>query len=117
METNFKYFIELIDLVQEHGAIILPEDFGWAKEISKTLPTLALDLPTIEKRAKIDIIMDKKNPIYVQLSDGSKLFFSVDEFRRIPGKPERGKTMVFKMQRLGYDKSQNPSQISNCYVI
>lgn len=117
MNTNFKNFIELIDCVQKHGAILLPEDFQWAKEISKMLPALQLDLPTIEKRAKIDLIMDKKNPIYIQLSDGSKLFFSMDQFKRIEGKPEQGKTIIVSMQRLSNDKSESPSQITKCQII
>lgn len=117
MNTNFKNFLELTDLVATHGAILLPENFAWARELSKQLPALQLDMPTVEKRAKIDLIMDKKNPIYVQLSDGSKLFFSMDEFKRIEGKPEQGKTLIVTMQRLAHDKSELPSQITKCRVI
>jgi hypothetical protein len=117
MNTNFKNFIEISNYVNKHGAIIVPEHFQWAKEISNSLPSLGLDLPVVEKRAKIDLIMDKKNPIYVQLSDGSKLFFSLDEFRRIDGNPERGKTMIVTMQRLSHDNSELPSQIIKCQVI
>lgn len=117
MNSNFRNFIDLVDYVEQHGAILLPEHFHWAKEISKSLPGLHLDLPTLEKRARIDLIMDKKNPIYVQLSDGSKLFFTLDEFKRINGKPERGKTMVVQMQRLGHDSTEYPSQITRCDVI
>lgn len=117
MNTNFKNFLELTDLVQKHGAVSFPEHFAWAKEISKQLPAINLDLPTVEKRARIDVIMDKKNPIYVQLSDGSKLFFSIDEFRRIEGKPEQGKTLIVTMQRLSHDNSELPSQITKCRVI
>lgn len=117
MDTNFKNFLELSSLVEKHGALLFQEDFSWAKQISKQLPALSLDLPSIEKRARIDLIMDKKNPIYVQLSDGSKLFFSIDEFRRIEGKPKKGKTLIVTMQRLSHDKSDLPSQISKCRVV
>lgn len=117
MNTNFKNFLELSNLVQRHGAVLFPEHFAWAKELSKQLPALNLDLPTIEKHAKIDVIMDKKNPIYVQLSDGSKLFFSIDEFKRIEGKPERGKTLIVTMQRMSHDNSELPSQITKCRVV
>lgn len=116
MNTNFKNFIELTDLVQKHGAVALPENFSWVKDIAKLLPGLHLDLPTIEKRAKINIIMDKKNPIYIQLSDGSKLFFSLDEFRRIEGTPKKGKTLIVTMQRLSHDNSDLPSRIVKCQV-
>lgn len=117
MNSNFKNFLDLAECVEKHGAILIPENFAWAKEISKTLPSLHLDLPSIKKQAKIEMIMDKKNPIYVQLDDGSKLFFSHDEFKRIHGKPERGKTMVVTMQRLGGDASELPSQITNCQIL
>lgn len=117
MNSNFKKYIELVEYVETHGAILIPEHFAWAKSISATLPKINLDLPQVEKRAKIDIIMDKKNPIYMQLSDGSKLFFTYDEYKRIDGKPERGKTMVVTMQRLGHDQSDLPSKIMKCQVI
>lgn len=116
MDTNFKKFVEINALVRQHGAIIFPEHFAWAREIGRQLPAIDLDLPTIQKQAKIEYIMDKKNPIYVQLDDGSKLFFTLDEFKRIHGKPQRGKTMVVQMLRLGHDKSDTPSQIKSCHV-
>lgn len=117
MENNFKSFLGLVEYVGKHGAVLVPENFSWAKDIAKILPSLDLGLPTVEKRGRIEMIMDKKNPIYVQLSDGSKLFFSIDEFRRIEGKPERGKTMVVHMQRLSDDFSSLPSQIMKCQVV
>jgi len=117
MNNNFKNFIDLIEYVEKHGAVIVPENFAWAKSISSSLPGLQLDLPQTQKQAKIEIIMDKKNPIYVQLSDGSKLFFTHDEYKRIDGKPERGKTMAVTMQRLGHDSSELPSQIVKCQII
>ena len=117
MNNNFKEYVNLTEYVERHGAVIFPENFAWAKTIAKSLPALNLDIPVMEKRAKIDIIMDKKNPIYVQLSDGSKLFFTYDEFKRIEGHPQRGKTMVVTMQRLGHDQSDLPSQITKCQVI
>jgi hypothetical protein len=117
MNNNFKNYIDLIEYIDKRGAIFVPENFAWAKSISKSLPSQQLELPTIEKRGKIVIIMDKKNPIYVQLSDNSKLYFSHDEYRRIEGKPEKGKTMIVNMQRLPQDNSDLPSQIVRCKVI
>jgi len=117
MKNNFKNYIDLIECVEMHGAVLIPENFAWAKSISQSLPSHQLELPSVEKRGKIELIMDKKNPIYVQLSDNSKLFFSHDEYQRIDGKPERGKTMVVTMHRLGHDSSESPSQIVKCKVI
>lgn len=117
MNNNFKNYIELIEHINKHGAILVPENFTWAKPIAQSLPQYQIELPNVEKRGKIELIMDKKNPIYVQLSDNSKLFFSHDEFKRIEGKPERGKMMIVTMQRLGSDNSELPSQIVKCQVI
>lgn len=117
MNSNFKNYVDLAERVEEHGVILVPENFNWAKAIGLQLPSIDLDLPQVQKRAKIDIIMDKKNPIYLQLSDGSKLFFTYDEYKRIDGKPERGKTMVVTMQRLSHDHSDLPSKIVKCQVV
>jgi hypothetical protein len=81
------------------------------------LPDIDIGLPTVEKKGKIDVLLDKKNPIYIQLSDGTKLFFTYDEYKRINGSPEVGKTMIVKMQRLPGDNSVQPSQIVDCKVI
>lgn len=117
MKNNFKNYVDLIECVEKYGAILIPENFAWAKSISQSLPSQQLELPSVEKQGKIELIMDKKNPIYVQLSGGTKLFFSLDEFKRIDGKPEIGKTMVVTMQRLSHDPSELPSQIVKCQVI
>lgn len=117
MNANFDKFIVFRDYIETQGSVYIPESFDWAKDIAKILPQLSLDLPVVKKQAKIDLVLDKKNPIYVQLQDGSKLFFTHNEFRRIKGKPERGKTMIFTMQRLSNDSSESPSQISHCEVI
>jgi len=115
MSSNFQEFINIRDCLDRIVAFYVSENFDWAK--SYTLPNIDLDLPVIEKRAKIHIIIRKKNPIYIQLGDGTKLYFTHDEFRRIKGKPETGKTMVIKMLRLSHDNSLAPSQIKSCHVI
>lgn len=112
----FKNFILFRDYIEEKGAVFFPEFFDWAKDIAKLLPDLSLDLPNIEKKSKIEFIFDKKNPIYMQLTDGSKLYFTNSEFKRIKGKPEKGKNIIVKMLRLSTDKSENPSQIISCEV-
>lgn len=117
MNNNFKNYIDLSEQIAKFGAILFPENFAWAKSIGSSLPNLQLDLPTIEKKAKIEIVMDKKNPISIQLSDGSKLFFTYDEYKRIEGVPERGKTLIVTMQRHPLDKSNLPSKIIKCRVV
>ena len=81
MNTNFDKFIVFRDYLENQGSAYIPESFDWAKDIAKILPQMNVDLPIVRKSAKIDVVLSKKNPIYVQLQDGSKLFFTHDEFR------------------------------------
>jgi hypothetical protein len=75
-----------------------------------------IGLPSVQKTSRIEHVMDKKNPIYIGLSDGTKLYFTLDEFRRIEGKPSRGKNMTVIMQRRLDDHSNSPSIITKCIV-
>lgn len=115
MTNNFKEFANMMDCLEKHGALCVSEDFSWAK--SFVLPNMSLDLPETEKKAKISLIILKKNPIYVQLIDGTKLYFTHDEFRRINPQPEVGRIMAVKMLRLPTDNGTYPSQITNCQVL
>jgi len=115
MQSNFKTFLYLIEYVEKAGAIFIPE--SWIGDIAALLPKLDLGLPTVRRTGKIEVLLDKQNPIYVQLSDGSKMFFTYDEFRRIKGKPQRGKNMVVVLQRRSDDSSKSPSQIVSCEVL
>ena len=76
---KFKNYIYLSGILET--AIHIPESFDWVKDF--TLPSLDINLPHVEKQGKIQIVMDKINPIYIQISDGSKMFFTFDEFKRI----------------------------------
>ena len=76
-----------------------------------------LNLPLIEKSGKIELLRDKVNPIYMQISDGSKLFFTFDEFKRISGTPSDGKTIIWKAQRNPKDTPQHTSKITFCKII
>jgi hypothetical protein len=114
MVCNFADFISLTEYVEKAGAVMVPEH--WTKEIAAMMPKISLNLPTVNKTSRIDHIMDKKNPIFVGLSDGTKLFFTHDEFRRIHGKPEKGKDLIVTMQRLPDDYSDLPSVITKCMV-
>jgi hypothetical protein len=116
MIINFKNFIELNEIIAKLKGIYIPEGFDWAKSLSNALPNIDLGLPAITKTAKIKEINYKKNPIYIYLSDGSKLFFTLDEFRRLQSKPEVGKNIAVTMQRLASDKSDTPSQITKCVI-
>ena len=111
----FKKYLDFIKIIEDNKIIYMPENFDWVRDFS--LPNLSLNLPEVEKRGKIQIIMDKINPIYIGMSDGSKLFFTADEFNRIIGKPIVGKILLWRMQRLSNDSTQYPSKITMCKVI
>lgn len=105
---KFSDFLKLVEAVERYGAIMVSEG------VFDLLPNIGL--PTVNKIAKIDHIMDKKNPIYIGLSDGTKLYLTYDEYRRIEGNPERGKNMIVVMQRRPDDYTNFPSIITKCMV-
>lgn len=76
-----------------------------------------LSIPSIEKKGKIVKLYNKRNPIYIRLSDGTEAHFSYDEYRKIQGKPEIGKTMTLVFQRHPEDNSQQASKINKAIVL
>lgn len=68
------------------------------------------------KTSEIENIEYKKNPIKIQLRDGTKLFFTLDEFKNIKSKPEVGKKLTVVFLRKEKDKDDQPSQIMKCFV-
>jgi len=111
---QFIEFFNLVETTIRFKAVHIEESFDWLRQI--TLPQIDLGLPSVEKKSRIVMLSDKTNPIYIQLADGSKLFFTYDEFRRIQGKPKIGKEMSLSLQRLGTDGSTSPSKITMCKV-
>jgi hypothetical protein len=115
MKNNFHEYVGIQDALEKYKAFCLEDYFPWAKDYK--LPDMDVDLPCIKKKAKIQTLILNKNPIFMKLSDGSQLYFTHDEFKRIKGTPENGKTMSYELIRLANDKSNIPSKIKNCYII
>lgn len=113
---NFKDFFE------NDGSHVayLPSDFT-GSEAPPTfdgrpgfLSSIDAVLPNTTKTAKIQLIEKNKNPIVILLSDGTKLYLTWDEFKRIPGPvPTVGKSLTVVFQRLPNDNSKEPSQINS----
>jgi hypothetical protein len=80
------------------------------------LPSMDLSLPATTKVGKIAMIIKDKNPIMLQMSDGTQLYFTIDQFRRITGSPALGRTISVVFQRDYTDSSKLPSKISTCHV-
>lgn len=73
-----------------------------------------INIPIIKKKAIVVRFEDKKNPMYIELKDGTKMFLTVDEYRRIKGDlpivPNHSELEV-TFQRLPMDKSLSVSKI------
>lgn len=80
------------------------------------LPDAELTVPTVERSGRITILLTKRNPIYVRLSDGTEASFTYDEWRRIEGQPAIGKVMTIMFQRNPRDASRSYSKIDKCVV-
>jgi hypothetical protein len=83
---------------------------------SMNLPTTDITIPSVERTGRITSLITKRNPIYIRLSDGTEAHFSYDEYRRIDGKPEIGKTMTVIFQRHPEDRMQQASKIDKAIV-
>jgi len=89
----------------------------WLPGIDFAMGDDRLTVPTTTKQGIVKFFDYKKNPIAIELIDGSKLFFSLDQYKRIQGDlpiiPKHTQiTVVF--QRLPFDKSNNASKIISC---
>jgi hypothetical protein len=121
---KFKHFfineeVKLSDLGPRIDKIYGEKDFE--DKIQKTLQhphwsNPSLEIPSVEKTGTIICLLKKKNPIYVRLSDGTECNFSYDEYKRIQGSPELGKSMSVTFQRHPSDNSVQYSKIEKAIV-
>jgi hypothetical protein len=75
-----------------------------------------LTIPSVQRQGRITTLLLTKNPIYVRLSDGTEAHFTYDEWRKIDGEPELGKTMTIIFQRHPQDWSSQHSKIDKVIV-
>jgi hypothetical protein len=116
MIETFKEFLFIDKALNQNGSIILENYFNTQNKFLSFMPDISLDLPAVEKQARIEDVSDFSNPITIRLADGSKLFFSSDEYRRLHKKPQVGLTMLVRFQRYNHDKSLVPSKITFCKI-
>ena len=122
-KLNFKEFFEQ-NTVGKHndyaaGAYLNSAQTGhggWDQKANPlNVPNLELGLPQVTKTGMVTHVERTKNPIAVFLSDGTRLFFSYDEFRRIKGcEPTPGRTLIVTFQRHPNNQSEHSSQIDKC---
>lgn len=78
------------------------------------LPSADLTIPSETRSGRITILRKNKDPIFIELSDGTKLYFTYDEFKRIkPREPALGRVMNIAFQRHPKTPIEQVSQISN----
>lgn len=123
---NFKQYIKILEqnTVGKHNdfatSAFLPSNWTGTETIPDiNLPFLSstdLKIPQTTRSSTIANIILNKNPIAIELKDGTRLFFSIDEYNRIQNKPEVGKPITVVFQRNELDKSENPSKIISVRV-
>lgn len=127
---NFREFVESVDVkiyssfgqntVGTHNdaatATFLPSTWTGSEDLGRFgygLPSVDLSIPSVTRKSKIRFVEKNRNPIIVQLMDGTCLYMTADEFRRIDARTkldvDREITVVF--QRRGDDRGQEPSQV------
>ena len=80
------------------------------------LPSNELTVPKMVRSGRITHLYDKKNPIYVRLSDGTEAHFTYDEYRKIQGTPQVGSVMTIQFQRHPKYNGQDASKVDWCVV-
>lgn len=97
---NFKNYIKIIEqnTVGTHNdfatAAFTTSDFTGSETfpsqtLGVNLPSVDLIIPNVTRRSEVTYLQKNKNPIFCLLKDGTKLYFTWDEYIRI-GKPEVG---------------------------
>lgn len=123
---NFKKYLEQNTIGYHNdgpGGAFVSSDFSGSENPQTNfegrplhLPSTDLGMPSVTKTSQISKLERNKNPIFVLLKDGTKLYFTYDEFNRISGEPAVGKTITVVFQRHPGDKSATPSKVSRVTV-
>jgi uncharacterized OB-fold protein len=80
-------------------------------------PVKELGLPSTERTSAITLIEKNKNPIFIALEDGTKLYLSYDEYKRLRTEPKIGMKMHVVFRRIPNDVSLVTSKIDNIDVL
>ena len=98
------------------GSEQIPTFTGRAQNLPGTDITFPNKIPFVKRTSRISFIERNKNPINIRLSDGTQLYLTYDEYKRIKEEPEIGKTMTVIFQRKENDRSQAGSKIERIEV-
>lgn len=106
---RFKNYFKLIEqnTVGYHNdfatGVFVSTDFSGSETfptqtLGTNLPGIDLIIPNTTRKSEIIYIQKNKNPIFVLMKDGTKLYFTWDEYIRI-GKPDIGRTLVITFEK------------------
>jgi len=86
------------------------EDLG---KYSYGLPGIDLQIPNVVRTSKIRSIEMNKDPIKISLMDGTSIYLTLDEFRRVDARTKlsAGRETRVTFQRRDDDGSPDPSKI------
>jgi uncharacterized OB-fold protein len=76
-------------------------------------PVKDFGLPSTERTSPIAMIEKGKNPIFIALEDGTKLYLTYDEYRRLKTEPKVGMKMHVVFRRIPNDVSLVTSKVDS----
>jgi hypothetical protein len=79
-------------------------------------PEDVAEIPRVEKTGVVEVLLTKRNPIYMKLNDGTEAHFTYDEWNRMKDKPALGKTVSIIFQRSHKYKGPDQSKIEQVIV-
>jgi hypothetical protein len=86
-------------------------------DIEIVIPGAGTVTPYVTRKSRVKSFISNKNPMYIELMDGTKMFMNMDEYKRIKGDlplvPKHTEITVY-FQRLPVDLSPQSSQIIFC---
>lgn len=122
---NFKQYIKITEqnTVGTHNdfatGAMLPSSWTGSETPDINLPFLSstdLQIPEVTRSSFISNIVKNKNPILIELKDGTKLHLTLDQYKRINKIPEIGKRLTVVFQRSDGDQSEQPSKVIKIQV-
>ena len=128
MKLNFKEFINETNVpgASLSGGAFVSSDVSGSEQSDTFamtgrplhLPSTDLMLPSVLKTSEIINMQEKKNPISIKLKDGTQLYLSWDQFKKIKGRtPQRGRIMSVTFQRRPDDLTDSLSKIIDITIL
>jgi hypothetical protein len=97
-------------------AKMLPSTWTGSEDLGKYfqgVPGVDLEVPTVSRTSIVKSVEKRRNPIRVELMDGTVMQLTLDEFNRIDTRTKLypGREVTVTFQRLEGDSSQQPSKV------